>query len=771
MLKKMLALLLILAMALGCTVAQAAAPGEATLFGPDEDGTPSNAYPRMFAAVGDTLYMLMNETELEADYGVFNLYSYTVNKSDAPELVAKNVPYTQWYNTVQDMQDSGLDPNQGVSMLVGDADTLYVFNQLTGAVSKASFEGGSMKLDTIVTINPTSLYQHENSDDGEEWAYPADLRSPFVQDGHLYFISNSWVNDSVEYRLYDIDLSSGEQKSVVIQVASYVDNVVGYRDGMALCHVGASYDAESTPPSISTLNLTDGTLTVVVPLEDTLNISGMASDPANDTLYYYSNNTVWAMQGLGDAKKVAYGKMSYAEDRMLYLPGGYMALCGGSDGIEILNIDPQYMPTKTLTIVGGWRDKGARLFNAQNPDVALLFANRGYGSSTELGQAMISGDTSIDVINYSYSNNFDVLMKKGFCADLSGSEKLMNFVKSMYPAMQNAVMRDGKLYAIPTSMWGEGWSYSKETLESVGLTEDDLPTNLIDLCAFITRWNDEWYDDEDKANMMPLCTIDIRGTIFNMMLNGYIDYYAATNQDLDFNTPLFNELLTALDEMHTDNFIVSPDMTEEEYQAFYDNYTGLFNAGYGLLSEVDPYATPCTFSLSKDVDYYVSAEMGVMFVNPRCQNLDEAIKLLECYADGLDERYQIIFSPEHTDGIPNDYYDTLVSDWEKQLEDTKANLATADESDKRIYQDDIAYLEELLAHKEQYAWELSPASVQQYHDKIGAHLIPRGENPIYASNDDSLSSLNERYLQKQLPRDQYIKELSQKIRMIVLENQ
>ena len=72
------------------------------------------------------------------------------------------------------------------------------------------------------------------------------------------------------------------------------------------------------------------------------------------------------------------------------------------------------MPTKTLTIVGGWRDKGARVFNAQNPNVALLFADRGYGSSTGLGQAMITGDTSIDVVNYSYSNNFDVLMKKGF---------------------------------------------------------------------------------------------------------------------------------------------------------------------------------------------------------------------------------------------------------------------------------------------------------------------------------------------------------------------
>ena len=133
MLKKMLALLLILAMALGCTVAQAAAPGEATLFGPDEDGTPSDTHSRLLATVGDTLYMLMNETDAETGNSMFNLYSYTVNKSDAPELLAKNVPYTQWYNTVQEMQDSGLDPNQGVTMLVGDADTLYVFNQLTGA--------------------------------------------------------------------------------------------------------------------------------------------------------------------------------------------------------------------------------------------------------------------------------------------------------------------------------------------------------------------------------------------------------------------------------------------------------------------------------------------------------------------------------------------------------------------------------------------------------------------------------------------------------------
>ena len=42
-----------------------------------------------------------------------------------------------------------------------------------------------------------------------------------------------------------------------------------------------------------------------------------------------------------------------------------------------------------------------------------------------------------------------------------------------------------------------------------------------------------------------------------------------------------------------------------------------------------------------------------------------------------------------------------------------------------------------------------------------------------AGNDTStqLRSLHERYVQKQITKDQYIKELNQKARMIVLENQ
>ena len=57
---------------------------------------------------------------------------------------------------------------------------------------------------------------------------------------------------------------------------------------------------------------------------------------------------------------------------------------------------------------------------------------------------------------------------------------------------------------------------------------------------------------------------------------------------------------------------------------------------------------------------------------------------------------------------------------------------------------------------------------------MAEHVFARNDNPLYASGMDTfsqISSLLERFIQKQLPRDQFIKELNKKVRMMVLENQ
>lgn len=54
----------------------------------------------------------------------------------------------------------------------------------------------------------------------------------------------------------------------------------------------------------------------------------------------------------------------------------------------------------------------------------MIFSEQYYGMA-DLGQAMVSGDTTIDVIRTNVENGFDNLLEKGYCADLSSSQKLM----------------------------------------------------------------------------------------------------------------------------------------------------------------------------------------------------------------------------------------------------------------------------------------------------------------------------------------------------------
>ena len=111
-------------------------------------------------------------------------------------------------------------------------------------------------------------------------------------------------------------------------------------------------------------------------------------------------------------------------------------------------------------------------------------------------------------------------------------------------------MRDGKLLAIPIGFRSNQMFYNAGKLAEIGLTTADMPATLPELCQFITRWNREWMNDPAKANVMPLCTmLPNRQVVLELMLESYRGYYDATGQPLNFDTPLFHELLTALEAM------------------------------------------------------------------------------------------------------------------------------------------------------------------------------------------------------------------------------
>ena len=80
------------------------------------------------------------------------------------------------------------------------------------------------------------------------------------------------------------------------------------------------------------------------------------------------------------------------------------------------------------------------------------------------------------------------------------------------------------------------------------MSEDELPKTLLEYMDFAVNWLDNYA--YDYADLMLLDNVyDIRSQLFNQVLNRYVSYYAATNQALDFDTPLMHKLLAKLDEV------------------------------------------------------------------------------------------------------------------------------------------------------------------------------------------------------------------------------
>ena len=539
----------------------------------------------------------------------------------------------------------------GFGYLFSDGEKLYGFNTLNGEIARLTFADGAMSGRLSATVATMDLYIQE-----EDYSYMVDINGLCCMNGHVYFASSDWRGSEPKYFLYDINLDGGAVTK--LPLTQRISSTIPYKDGLLLSYISSSWDENTNqeiPAQLVTVNPADGATVSLKEMADTAYIYTLAYDAAKDTVYYFTESTLWGMTGMGAPFKAAYANQSYV-DSMTIFSSGYAALWS-SDGLEIHNLDPAYLPTKTLTLIGSWRDAAARKFTQENPDIPLIFSEQYYGMA-DLGQAMVSGDTTIDVIRTNVENGFDNLLEKGYCADLSSSQKLMDYVNSLYPCPADEVMKDGKLYAIPVSIYGSTLSYMPSKLEEIGLTEEDMPTTFVELCEFITRWNNEWIDDENKTNVMPFCTtMSNRSVVFDLMLKAYLDYYDAKGEPLTFDTPEFNAMLTALDSMDASNLDMPANMSDQEYDEYYQLYSGVF-VDRGLLStaEGEYAAVPLKLSIGEGKDFTVGTTMEVLFVNPRCANLPEAIKLLECYVDTLDESYKILMCPDCNDPVENQYY-------------------------------------------------------------------------------------------------------------------
>lgn len=761
--KRLTALLLGLMMLCACALAQ-----DGSLLNASDES--SYVWIRALATAGDTLYMITDGT----------LYTYQEGQADAAAQgsVMLATDYGDMTTAQDDASSTGLDAEHMLSFLAG-GDRLVSLNQWNGKLFEVKAQDGKIAYEDLATLQDAELLVRQDG----EYTYLASVMTTCTVGDGLYVLTQEWDDEGwSSNKLYAISLTDGSAK---ISAQEHVTQVLPYQDGKLLLTVfddRNGWDEETgerLKPALYTWDPQSDTVESLGELPSS-NANNLAWDAQGQRLVYFDNCRVMGWTPGGEPKQLTYLPSSYVENMAVL--GKTVAVSGfNGSGVMLRTLRDDFSTDVSLNLYGGYMDNGVMAFTVKNPTVPVYSLDEYYTTNEALAQAMVSGESTLDVLemNLSYSN-FLTLKAKGYCADLSGYPELVKAVENMLPLVKDAVMQDGKLMAIPLSLYGWGYSVNTDVMEELGLTEEDIPDNYVDLCRFITTWNDEYI--EEYPNYLPMdldgSEADIKSRLFNSMLTDYLYYCQAQGGEVKFDTPMFREMMQALDEMRCDEIA---DMLSSGDEDDYWSREFLMQSGYQTVGDFSMYGGDSGYNsqqavfmrLTPESERAIGVTLTVMFINPRCKNMDYAVQLLQCELEAMDTQSRYTMDATASEAVEDPNFEENVANWKKTLETVKQEREKADEADKRDYDDSIAYLQEMIDHQEQYRYIISEDMLKYYHEQVMPYLYVQQPTFLDASSDSQsteLQTLMSRYTDGQISLEQFIRDADKKLRMMQMED-
>lgn len=772
---KKAALLFCLLAMLCTTLGALAAPGDAVLF-TEEQRTKMGIEmysTTSLALVGETLYTLWGS----------EIYSWQPGQQDPVKVASGLTP--GYYSNMEDAQAQvGDKADTLIATLISDGNTLYGLNRLNGKLFPVTFQDGQPVLGGPKQLDWSNMEEKQDT-----YTYIRDVYRLCVMGDKLFaMIRNNQDYNKPEFASFD--LATGEKR---VFDAPFAQDITPYKDGKLLVKVydmeNAYQEGQKEPkkPTLAVFDPADGSLKEMGSFGDA-NVFGLAYQPETDTLFYTTISKLMAMKGLGEATQAAFMPIDYADEApAVLLPGGLYAINTWS-GLIVRNTDPQYLPTSSLAIYGGYMDNAAMSFSVKYPQVPVTFNQSTYYENAEaLAQAMVSGDATFDIYNFDISyQDFTGLMEKGYCLDLSASPTLAAELAKTYPFLQSAIQREGKFYALPMYMSGYGLSVSPKAWEDNGLA-DRLPKTFIEMIDFMNWWVQEGQAQHPDLQLMQ-GVMDYGDTMFRMAMDLYVHQCQAENKELSLDTPLFRKVIKALESLDTEglNDTIPGDFATEasgamaavrlkmaagEGDALFMNYGDWLNVQGGVRSL--EYSKPLMLPLDAGEPVYIPVYVQVLFVNPNTKDPEMALKYVENALEHMDPGQHIMMFPDDNEPVPQPNFEQNVAQWEEELEKTQKRLETAKPEEKKDIEMTIQSYQDILDHKDQYYWQVAAESIAQYRSVAPQCYVAVPNVLDYRTKEGTseIETLIGRYRQKQMSLDQFISEADKKIKMILLERQ
>ena len=489
----------------------------------------------------------------------------------------------------------------------------------------------------------------------------------------------------------------------------------------------------------------------------------MAFDEAIGSVLYLSQSKLWSWPLSGQPRALRSMPVNGNgwSNPGIIMEGGLLSVHGNG----LFLADPLEVSAGSLHILGespGFDYYGGNydMFMNLRPDVDLSFQiqidpNQSIHTG-ELGQRIQTGMLPFDVMLMDTQQyDFPALIQKGYCMDLSGEEDLMAAVQAMHPSIQDQVMMDGRLYAIPLRVDGiDVLCYYGKFLQEIGMTRADLPQSF----EALIQWAGSWPRDLGDR-VRPLEAVNLAASLKERFLTHFINYRYSQHGSLDFTDPAFINGLQLIDSQRM------PKYSEQMPFVLSDGSSELMKEDILVLS------------LTEGGAKVQPARLYVYFINSQTENPELALDYVRTAVQHMKPEFRAALYPDWTEPVEHPYYPT----WLKKVANEEALLRAAiarEGANTPAGRDAQARLDAHLAKVEElrpgYQYKITQSELYFYQQQVAPYLFFPPVNPFTSYREPGGESIDKdlrRYIQGQQSAQDFAQSLHQKARLMEMEGE
>ncbi len=660
---------------------------------------------------------------------------------------------------------AGFDEAGGLYRLAADGDKLYVlleqWNEKLDApgitLCEATPQGDRLSLGAPLALDSRQLIT--------SYGQAREAADLYVAGDRLYLLAlDEWLEktDTLSFSLAD--------GSCVPLPDLRSWSIVPYKDGKLLVQPLES-DLRSSAARIGLFDPQTGRVEPAFEVEGVWagDVSGLAYDRDADAVYYVLNGRIYAVRALDASTAEPVGEMPLQShnglDGALVL-GKALYAFHNRDALTVRDLDPGQRATRTLTIKGRAKpDEAYYAFTAEHPDVSVVIDSE-YTPPDAILNALVSRSQAADIYDLSVvSPAYQALAGRGYTTRLT-DPILLDAVARMYPQVRDAVTADGALIAWPEA--GDriaGFEYSPQALEALKLTEADLPTTWPQMIDLVAHWDTTYGAEFPEATpFAPWEMVDVRKTLMNRLIEDYLAYMQRSGMER-FDLPALRSTLTALDA--ADFSAMQKELTGTEV-AYADRvlFSTWGRLGFDEFSDQNRFFW--ALAMLDGEPPVALLPIGAYVINPFSQNADLAEAYLRARAQYMHPAMRITLMPDVNQALRSPGMEQDIQALRESVEQLKREVEQAKPEDRQTYEGHLKEAEANLADTDKYSWIVSPEMLASYR-RFAEHMVVPAHSLIGDGISPEVRSLIDRYIARQLPMEQFIASMDQKLMMMKME--